>query len=143
MGHLSYRSPFIHYPQSRTCWCFTKEEAYIHHSDRGVQYCSHAYINYLKQYNFNISITENGGLLENAIAERVNRTIKEEFTGDKTLSFKLFKDAKKDIFKFIKFYNANRPHRSIEMMTPDQAFQKEGLLKRCWKTIVVKGMRNF
>ncbi len=108
-----------------------------------MQYCSHAYINYLKQYNFNISITENGGLLENAIAERVNRTIKEEFTGDKTLSFKLFKDAKKDISKFIKFYNANRPHRSIEMMTPDQAFQKEGLLKRCWKTYCRKRNEEF
>lgn len=122
---------------------FTKEEDCIHHSDRGVQYCCHAYTNYLKQYNFTISMTENGDPLENAIAERVNRTIKEEFTDDKTLSFKSFRDAKKDIPKFIKFYNVNRPHRSIEMMTPEQAYQKEGPLKRCWKSYYRKRAKEF
>jgi putative transposase len=43
-----------------------------HHSDRGLQYCSHAYVKLLQDYNVQISMTENGDPLENAIAERVN-----------------------------------------------------------------------
>lgn len=113
---------------------FTGKEDCIHHSDRGVQYCCNAYTAYLKKYGIQISMTENGDPLENAIAERVNRTIKEEFTDDKTVSFKSFKEAKKELPKFINFYNTCRPHRSIEMMTPEQAYQKTGVLKRCWKT---------
>lgn len=115
-----------------TC-SFNKKENCIHHSDRGVQYCCHAYTKLLKKKNITISMTENGDPLENAIAERVNRTIKEEFTNDKTLTFKSFEDAKKDVPKFIQFYNNTRPHRSIEMMTPNQAHQRSGKLKRCWK----------
>lgn len=113
---------------------FNKKENCIHHSDRGVQYCCHDYTKLLKKKNITISMTENGDPLENAIAERVNRTIKEEFTNDKTLTFKSITEAKKDVPKFIKFYNRERPHRSIEMMTPDQAHQRIGKLKRCWKT---------
>jgi len=112
---------------------FNKKEDCIHHSDRGVQYCCHAYTKLLKKKNITISMTEDGDPLENAIAERVNRTIKEEFTNDKTLTFKSFEDAKKDVPKFIQFYNNTRPHRSIEMMTPNQAHQRLGKLKRCWK----------
>lgn len=105
----------------------------IHHSDRGVQYCCHAYTNYLNKMHIGISMTENGDPLENAIAERVNRTIKEEFTENKTVTFKSIKEAKREIPKFINFYNTKRPHRSIEMMTPEQAYQKTGELRRCWK----------
>lgn len=110
----------------------------IHHSDRGVQYCCHAYTNFLKKKQIKISMTENGDPLENAIAERVNRTIKEEFAENKTLSFKSINEAKKELPKFINFYNTQRPHRSIEMMTPEQAHQKTGELKRCWKTYYKK-----
>lgn len=106
----------------------------IHHSDRGVQYCCHAYTNYLKTKHIKISMTENGDPLENAIAERVNRTIKEEFTEKKTLTFKSINEAKRELPKFIHFYNTQRPHRSIEMLTPEQAHQKNGELKKCWKT---------
>lgn len=105
----------------------------IHHSDRGVQYCCHAYSGYLTKRNFSISMTENGDPLENAIAERINRTIKEEFTDDKTLTFKTFQNAEKELPRFIRFYNNVRPHRSIEMMTPVQAHQRTGKLRRCWK----------
>jgi len=106
----------------------------IHHSDRGVQYCCHAYTGYLKKRNISISMTENGDPLENPIAERVNRTIKEEFTDDKTLTFKTFQDAERELPRFIRFYNNVRPHRSIEMMTPAQAHQESGKLERYWKT---------
>ena len=81
-----------------------------------------------------ISMTENGDPLENAIAERVNRTIKEEFTTDKTLKFKTYKQAKIEIPKYIKFYNEERPHRSIDMHTPAHAYKLTGELKRRWKS---------
>ena len=106
----------------------------IHHSDKGIQYCCHEYTGLLKKNNMLISMTENGDPLENAIAERVNRTIKEEFTDEKTLSFQSSVKAKRDIPKFIRFYNEERPHRSIDMHTPTEAFNMTGELKRRWKT---------
>ena len=50
----------------------------IHHSDRGIQYCSTAYIKELEKHHILISMTENGDPLENAIAERVNGILKNE-----------------------------------------------------------------
>jgi len=108
-------------------------EECIHHSDRGIQYCCHDYTRLLEDNNILISMTENGDPLENAIAERINRTIKEEFTDEKTLSFKSFTEAKNKLPKFIKFYNDERPHRSIDMHTPAEAFNMTGELKRRWK----------
>lgn len=55
----------------------------IHHSDRGVQYCCHAYVKILRAGNIAISMTQTGDLLENAVAERIHKTIKEEFTNDR------------------------------------------------------------
>ena len=106
----------------------------IHHSDRGVQYCSHNYTNYLKRNKMFISMTENGDPLENPIAERVNGIIKGEFTLQKQISFPSFAVAKNQISKIIDFYNDQRPHRSIEMLTPSEAYKTEGTLKRMWKT---------
>ncbi len=106
----------------------------IHHSDRGIQYCCHDYTGLLKKNEMLISMTENGDPLENAIAERVNRTIKEEFTDEKELKFKTFNQAKKEVSKFIKFYNEERPHRSIDMFTPAAAYNMTGEIKRRWKS---------
>ena len=105
----------------------------IHHSDRGVQYCSYEYTDLLKSKGMKISMTENSDPRENAIAERVNRTIKEEFTDEKTISFNSYNQAKNNIPKFIKFYNDERPHRSVEMLTPSKAYTMTRELKRCWK----------
>jgi len=110
----------------------------IHHSDRGIQYCSYDYTDHLQGNKMLISMTENGDPLENPIAERVNRTIKEEFTEERTLSFANFSEAKRKINHYIKFYNEERPHRSIEMLTPSQAYSREGELKRKWKTYYPK-----
>ena len=106
----------------------------IHHSDRGVQYCSHKYTNFLKKNEMYISMTENGDPLENPIAERLNGILKGEFTLEKQISFPSFTVAKNQISKIIDFYNNQRPHRSIEMLTPSEAYQREGTLKRMWKT---------
>src|SRR5690606_16829315 len=54
-------------------------EALIHHSDRGVQYCSDEYQEYLKKYKITCSMTENSDPYENAIAERINGILKQEF----------------------------------------------------------------
>ena len=51
----------------------------VHHSDRGAQYCSHQYANELKKHNFKISMTEENHYYDNAIAERVNGILKDEF----------------------------------------------------------------
>ena len=105
----------------------------IHHSDRGIQYCSHQYTKILKKNEMFISMTENGDPLENPIAERINRTIKEEFTEDRYLSFRNISEGKEKIKVWIDFYNEERPHRSIEMLTPSKAYQLNGELKRMWK----------
>lgn len=105
----------------------------IHHSDRGIQYCCNDYTELLIKNKMLISMTENGDPLENAVAERVNRTIKEEFTDEKTLCFESLQKGLKEIPLIIKFYNEERPHRSIDMLTPEQAFKMTGELKKHWK----------
>lgn len=105
----------------------------IHHSDRGIQYCSYQYTKYLGRNQIFISMTESGDPLENPIAERLNRTIKEEFTEDRHLSFKNISEGRHKISEWIKFYNQDRPHRSIEMLTPSKAYHLKGELKRMWK----------
>jgi putative transposase len=51
----------------------------IHHSDRGVQYCCSDYIDLLNQEGILISMTQSGSPYDNALAERVNGIIKNEF----------------------------------------------------------------
>lgn len=103
----------------------------IHHSDRGVQYCCDAYTRELIKRNATISMTENGDPLENAIAERVNGILKMEWLNQEKL--KDLGHAQKRIKQIIDAYNNIRPHLSIEMMTPQQAHNCKGELKRMWK----------
>ncbi len=56
-----------------------KEQPLIHHSDRGLQYCSKLYVDCLLKNNITISMTENGSPYDNAVAERVNGILKDEF----------------------------------------------------------------
>ena len=109
-------------------------ESLIHHSDRGVQYCCHAYVKLLKKQRIRISMTQTGDPLENAVAERIHKTIKEEFTNDRQINFCNIEQAKTEIRKFIDFYNEKRPHRSLHWMTPNKAEKCTGELKRVWKT---------
>jgi putative transposase len=110
-----------------------KGASLIHHSDRGVQYCCHAYVELLQKHQVQISMTQTGDPLENAVAERVNRTIKEEFTEERELNFSDIGLARSEIKKFITFYNEQRPHRSIEWWTPNEAHRRTGRLNRVWK----------
>lgn len=109
----------------------------IHHSDRGVQYCSNDYVKELKDYNINISMTEDSKPTDNAIAERVNGIIKQELI----YRVKLFENAKKletRLSSFILYYNSKRPHMSLGMQTPEQVHLQSGQQKRLWKPKVFK-----
>lgn len=110
-------------------------EHLIHHSDRGVQYCSHEYVKLLNAKNIKISMTENGDPLENAIAERVNGILKEEYL---QVKYACFDDAQKSIARAITIYNSLRPHSSCDMKTPDEAHITKGVLKRKWKNYYKK-----
>lgn len=103
----------------------------IHHSDRGIQYCSFDYVNILLKSNIAISMTQSGSPYENALAERVNGIIKNEFFPKKV--YQNHKEAKKSITKTILTYNERRPHSSIDFLTPEQAHNQEGLLIKRWK----------
>jgi putative transposase len=107
----------------------------IHHSDRGVQYCSGDYVNLLQEKTIKISMTENGDPLENAIAERVNGILKDELLEEK---YDTFEQAQKSVAKSISIYNAKRLHSSCDMLTPNEAQKKEGVLKKHWKNYYKK-----
>lgn len=102
----------------------------IHHSDRGIQYCCYDYVNYLKGCNIQISMTENGDPYENAVAERVNGILKDEY--DLYSTFNDFNDAHEAVKIAINKYNNKRPHRSCNMLTPAQAHTHTGILKKRW-----------
>ncbi len=110
----------------------------IHHSDRGIQYCSKEYTTILHRKSIKISMTENSDPLENAVAERMNKTVKEEFTEEKQISFTNFREAKIIMSQIVKFYNDERPHRTLEFYTPSMAYQMNRELKRKWKNYYKK-----
>lgn len=111
--------------------CTTLHLPLIHHSDRGAQYCCQKYVQILKNNNIEISMTNNGDPYENAIAERVNGTIKNEF--NLYYSPYSFEETTKRVDKSITVYNNKRRHSSCDYLTPQQAHLKEGPLKKHWK----------
>ncbi len=108
----------------------------IHHSDRGSQYCSNEYVKLLETNNISISVTENGDPLENAIAERVNGIIKEEYLDDYKIDD--IQEAKELLDAVIKLYNNERPHMSIGNLTPNQVHQNNIKAEKLWKNYYVK-----
>lgn len=103
----------------------------IHHSDRGIQYCCNDYVNYLKGSNITTSMTENGDPYENAIAERVNGILKDEYNLYDTFSDYL--TAHEAVKIAVSKYNNKRPHASCDYMTPEQAHKCKGPIKHRWK----------
>ena len=101
----------------------------VHHSDRGVQYCSWMYVNRLRNAQIGISMTESGDPNENAMAERVFRTLKEDF---QLRGFTNFERAMAAVAQAIQAYNSLRPHASLGYMTPDQAHKKRGRFELKW-----------
>ena len=102
----------------------------IHHSDRGVQYASYAYTERLRGHGIGISMTENGNPKDNAVAERVNNTIKNELL--KGMSFFTVDEVKAALRTAVDFYNNERPHLSLDGMTPCQASRTTSEIQKNW-----------
>ncbi len=115
-------------------------EDLIHHSDRGVQYCSQEYVNLLQDFQVKISMTQNGDPLDNAIAERVNGILKNELLIKEKI--KNLEHAQKLLNDVVMIYNDERPHMSIALLTPNQAHKLDGKLKRYWKNYYNKEANN-
>lgn len=104
----------------------------IHHSDRGIQYCCPQYVNKLKEHGISISMTEDYNPTDNAIAERVNGILKQEWLYQMDIP-KDRDQAEMLIGDIIDFYNNKRPHASNDMQTPQAVHQKQGVMKKRWK----------
>jgi transposase InsO family protein len=103
----------------------------IHHSDRGVQYCSSEYVEVLQKHKVKISMTETSEPTDNAIAERINGILKDEYLSHyqvQTLS-----EAKALLCQCIKLYNEDRPHMSIGMLTPELVHHNNLKTDKLWK----------
>ena len=116
-----------------------KEINLTHHSDRGCQYASSEYIRLLEKQHIKISMTESGDPKDNAQAERINNTMKNELLKD--IRFVCIEDVKSAVSCAVDFYNNERPHMSIDMMTPAEAALHEGEIAKRWRsyrTIAIK-----
>lgn len=103
----------------------------IHHSDRGVQYCADDYQKILLKSNIQCSMTNNGDPYENAVAERINGILKQEFIID---TYHADLDIIRKIVKeTIDIYNNQRPHYSNHMLTPEQMHNQREIQMRTYK----------
>jgi putative transposase len=99
----------------------SKPAGVIHHSDRGIQYCSNEYVEILNRHKMEISMTEENHCYENAMAERVNGILKQDFLLDEEFANKAL--ARKAVKQAIQSYNNRRPHWSLNLSTPQQIHQ--------------------
>lgn len=107
-----------------------KAHSLIHHSDRGCQYASLEYVKMLRDNNVRISMTETGDPKDNAQAERINNTMKNELLKGRV--FHSLHEVIVAVSGATDFYNNRRPHMSINMMTPVQAASLSGELEKKW-----------
>lgn len=94
------------------------DEKPIHHSDRGCQYASHAYVNRVLGAGLTMSMTEKDHTAENALAERVNGILKQEYGLD--AHFASREEARKATRQGVELYNHRRPHTALKMKTPHE-----------------------
>ena len=108
-----------------------KDKELIHHSDRGFQYCCDTYQDLLKREKVKCSMTESYDPYANAVAERVNGILKQEFLlnrqkADLAVMRKMVKNS-------IQIYNQFRPHHSCYMKTPEQMHRQSKIRIRNYK----------
>lgn len=140
--HLSQNMETSHAIKALEMAVFNSDriEGIIHHSDRGVQYCSNEYVKLCQDYGITLSMTEDGNPLDNPIAERVNGILKDEYLYE--YRFADYQDALKKVDSTIYKYNQLRPHLSCNMKTPNQAHFKVGQLTKRWKNYYIKNQQN-
>jgi transposase InsO family protein len=109
-----------------------REKKLIHHSDRGMQYAGEEYVRVLERNGILISMSASGNPYENAVAERVNGTVKTEFYLDGY--FRDIEQVRRVLKEAVLVYNTERPHASCDYLTPEQAHQRQGVLKKRWRT---------
>ena len=102
-------------------------DSLIHHSDRGSQYCSALYQAELRKNGVSPSMTDGYDCYQNALAERINGILKQEFL---LLKCNSFKELKRLIEESIQIYNTIRPHLSLGMKTPEEVHKKATLRVR-------------
>ena len=96
----------------------------IHHSDRGCQYASHAYVNTVQKAGLKMSMTETNHSAENAMAERVNGILKQEYWMDANFGDK--PEARKATSQAVNLYNTRRPHTALGLKTPEMVHGRKG-----------------
>ena len=97
----------------------------IHHSDRGIQYCADPYQQLLHKHGVQCSMTDGYDCYQNALAERVNGILKQEFllhTPENSSQLR------KIVAQSVNIYNAKRPHLSLKMKTPDYVHKEKSLI---------------
>ena len=109
-----------------------KNQPLIHHSDRGLQYCSNEYQKILNDNDIKPSMTEKYDPYENAIAERINGILKQEF--DIARNIKNIQVKKELIKNAIEIYNNRRPHLSNHMLTPIKMHKQNKLKRKRYKS---------
>lgn len=113
-----------------------KSETLIHHSDKGIQYCSHEYQKTLSENHLRCSMTESYDPYQNAVAERVNGILKQEFMIDE------YRVGLPEITQIVKesihIYNTKRPHYSSYLLTPTQMHSQQKVKIRTYKKTVAE-----
>ena len=95
----------------------------IHHSDRGCQYASHAYVQVVQRAGLRMSMTETHHSAENALAERVNGILKQEY--DLDAEFETPRAARQAVLQGIQLYNYRRPHTALGLSTPGSVHDED------------------
>ena len=106
------------------------ETIVIHHSDRGIQYCSTEYVALLEKHHALISMTQSGDPLENAIAERVNGILKMELIKP---YYDTIDEASLHITRCVIIYNYRRRHSSLNWQIPGDVHLQKGPQIKRWK----------
>ena len=104
----------------------------IHHSDRGVQYACNKYVGILMEHHIRISMTERYNPTDNAVAERMNGILKDEWLYHQAM-FRDYGEARSEIARMIDFYNNVRPHMSIGNKKPLDVYHGEVPGRKLWK----------
>ena len=117
---------------------------FIHHSDRGCQYASREYVNLLREHGIRVSMTESGDPKDNAQAERINNTMKNELLENKV--YRNMTEVVAAVAIAVGFYNNRRPHMGIGMKTPVEAAKCTGDRDMKWtsyRQLAINAKNNF